>query len=64
MALMTHTLSYNCVSVKLHNLWKCSKRFELPEEVAAVVAFIASTESAVIHGAAVRADGGVIRSIF
>jgi NAD(P)-dependent dehydrogenase (short-subunit alcohol dehydrogenase family) len=39
------------------------KRFETPEEVAAVVAFIASTQSATINGAAVRADGGVVRSI-
>jgi NAD(P)-dependent dehydrogenase (short-subunit alcohol dehydrogenase family) len=39
------------------------KRFETPEEVAAVVAFIASTQSVTINGAAVRADGGVVRSI-
>ena len=39
------------------------KRFETPEEVAAVVAFVASTQSATINGAAVRADGGVVRSI-
>jgi NAD(P)-dependent dehydrogenase (short-subunit alcohol dehydrogenase family) len=39
------------------------KRFETPEEVAAVVAFVASTQSGTINGAAVRADGGVIRSI-
>jgi NAD(P)-dependent dehydrogenase (short-subunit alcohol dehydrogenase family) len=39
------------------------KRFETPEEVAAVVAFVASTQSAVINGAAVRAEGGVIQSI-
>jgi NAD(P)-dependent dehydrogenase (short-subunit alcohol dehydrogenase family) len=39
------------------------KRFETPEEVAAVVAFVASTLSATINGAAVRADGGVVRSI-
>jgi NAD(P)-dependent dehydrogenase (short-subunit alcohol dehydrogenase family) len=40
------------------------KRFETTEEVAAVVAFIASAQSAAINGAAVRAEGGVIRSIF
>jgi NAD(P)-dependent dehydrogenase (short-subunit alcohol dehydrogenase family) len=40
------------------------KRFETPEEVAAVVAFVASAQSATINGAAVRADGGVVRSIF
>jgi NAD(P)-dependent dehydrogenase (short-subunit alcohol dehydrogenase family) len=39
------------------------KRFETPEEVAAVVAFLASTQSITINGAAVRADGGVVRSI-
>jgi NAD(P)-dependent dehydrogenase (short-subunit alcohol dehydrogenase family) len=40
------------------------KRFETPEEVAAVVAFVASTQSAVINGSAVRAEGGVVLSIF
>jgi len=39
------------------------KRFETSEEIAAIVAFVASTQSAGINGAAVRADGGVIRSI-
>jgi len=39
------------------------KRFETPEEVAAVVAFLAGTQSAVINGAAVRAEGGLISSI-
>jgi NAD(P)-dependent dehydrogenase (short-subunit alcohol dehydrogenase family) len=40
------------------------KRFETPEEVAAVVAFVASTQAASINGSAVRAEGGVVRSIF
>jgi NAD(P)-dependent dehydrogenase (short-subunit alcohol dehydrogenase family) len=40
------------------------KRFETPEEVAAVVAFVAGAQSVAINGAAVRADGGVVRSIF
>ena len=40
------------------------KRFETPEEIAAVVAFVASTQSVTINGAAVRAEGGVVRSIF
>jgi hypothetical protein len=31
--------------------------------VAAIVAFVASTQSVGINGAAVRADGGVLRSI-
>ena len=39
------------------------KRFETPEEIAAVVTFVASTQSAAISGASVRAEGGVIRSI-
>ncbi len=39
------------------------KRFETTEEVAAVVAFVASAQAATINGAAVRAEGGVIRSI-
>jgi len=39
------------------------KRFETTEEIAAVVAFVASMQSAGISGAAVNADGGVIRSI-
>ena len=40
------------------------KRFETPEEVAAVVAFIASTQATAINGSAVRAEGGVVLSIF
>jgi NAD(P)-dependent dehydrogenase (short-subunit alcohol dehydrogenase family) len=40
------------------------KRFETPEEVAAVVAFVAGTQGVAINGAAVRAEGGVVRSIF
>ena len=39
------------------------KRFETPEETAAMVAFLASPLSSGTNGAAVRADGGVIRSI-
>jgi len=39
------------------------KRFETPEEVAAVVAFVASVQGAIINGAALRAEGGIIRSI-
>jgi len=35
-----------------------------PEEIAAVVAFVASTQSAAINGAAAPAEGGVVRSIF
>jgi NAD(P)-dependent dehydrogenase (short-subunit alcohol dehydrogenase family) len=39
------------------------KRFETTEEVAAVVAFVSSAQAASINGAAVRAEGGVVRSI-
>jgi NAD(P)-dependent dehydrogenase (short-subunit alcohol dehydrogenase family) len=39
------------------------KRFETTEEVAAVVAFVASTQATSINGSAVRAEGGVVRSI-
>lgn len=40
------------------------KRFETPEEVAAVVAFVVSAQAATINGAAIRAEGGVVQSIF
>lgn len=40
------------------------KRFETPEEVAAVVVFVASAQAIAVNGAAVRAEGGVVRSIF
>ena len=39
------------------------KRFARPEEVAAMVAFLCSPVSSATNGAAVRADGGVVRSI-
>jgi NAD(P)-dependent dehydrogenase (short-subunit alcohol dehydrogenase family) len=39
------------------------KRFATPEEVAALVVFVCSPVSAATNGAALRADGGVIRSI-
>jgi NAD(P)-dependent dehydrogenase (short-subunit alcohol dehydrogenase family) len=39
------------------------KRFESPEEIAAIIAFVVSPRASAINGAAVRADGGVIRSI-
>lgn len=40
------------------------KRFESPEEIATIVAFVASTQATLINGAAVHADGGVVQSIF
>ena len=39
------------------------KRFETPEEVAVVVALVASTHSVAINGAPVRAEAGVVQSI-
>lgn len=39
------------------------KRFETTEEIASVVAFVVSPLAAAINGAAVRADGGVVRAI-
>jgi NAD(P)-dependent dehydrogenase (short-subunit alcohol dehydrogenase family) len=38
------------------------KRFLKPEEVAAVVAFVCSPEASAITGAAVRAEGGVVKA--
>ena len=40
------------------------KRFETIEEIGAVVAFVASTQALTINGSAVRAEGGVVKSIF
>src|SRR4051794_18009240 len=39
------------------------RRFETTDEVAAMVAFIASPMSSATNGAAIRADGGLLRSI-
>ncbi len=38
------------------------RRFETPEEVAAIVAFVASAQGSIINGAAIRAEGGVVRA--
>lgn len=39
------------------------KRFIPPAEVAALVAFVASLLASATNGAALRVDGGVVRSI-
>ena len=39
------------------------KRFVQPEEVAAVVVFACSPEASAINGAALRADGGVVKAV-
>jgi len=38
------------------------QRFQTPEEIAQVVAFVASPRAAAINGAAVRAEGGVVQA--
>jgi NAD(P)-dependent dehydrogenase (short-subunit alcohol dehydrogenase family) len=40
------------------------RRFATPEEVAALVAFVASPLSSATNGAALRVEGGLVRSIF
>lgn len=39
------------------------KRFEKPEEIADVVAFVVSREAAIITGSPIRAEGGIVMSI-
>lgn len=39
------------------------QRFIAPEEIAGVAAYLCSTAAAVINGAAIRADGGVLNSL-
>jgi NAD(P)-dependent dehydrogenase (short-subunit alcohol dehydrogenase family) len=39
------------------------RRFETPEEVASMVVFVCSPRASATNGAALRADGGVVRSI-
>ena len=39
------------------------QRFEAPEEIAALVAFVASPRASGVNGAALRVDGGVVRAI-
>ena len=39
------------------------KRFETPDEIAALTAFIASPRASGVNGAALRVDGGVVRAV-
>ncbi|MBV8652858.1 MAG: SDR family oxidoreductase, partial [Alphaproteobacteria bacterium] len=39
------------------------QRFERPEEIAAMVAYVCSVQASGTNGAALRVDGGVVRSI-
>ena len=39
------------------------KRFETPEEVAAVVTFLCGQAASAINGAAVRAEGGLLKGM-
>jgi NAD(P)-dependent dehydrogenase (short-subunit alcohol dehydrogenase family) len=39
------------------------KRFEAPEEVAAMVAYVCSPRASATNGAALRVDGGMVRSV-
>jgi NAD(P)-dependent dehydrogenase (short-subunit alcohol dehydrogenase family) len=38
------------------------RRFETPEEIAALVTFVCSPQASGTNGAALRVDGGVVRS--
>jgi NAD(P)-dependent dehydrogenase (short-subunit alcohol dehydrogenase family) len=39
------------------------RRFATPDEVAAMIAYVCSTQASATTGAALRVDGGVVRSI-
>jgi NAD(P)-dependent dehydrogenase (short-subunit alcohol dehydrogenase family) len=39
------------------------KRFETPDEIAALTAFVVSPRASAINGAALRVDGGVVRAV-
>jgi NAD(P)-dependent dehydrogenase (short-subunit alcohol dehydrogenase family) len=39
------------------------RRFATPDEVAAMIAYVCSTQASATTGAALRVDGGVVRAI-
>jgi NAD(P)-dependent dehydrogenase (short-subunit alcohol dehydrogenase family) len=39
------------------------KRFLKPEEVASVVVYVCSPEASAVNGAAIRAEGGVVKAV-
>jgi NAD(P)-dependent dehydrogenase (short-subunit alcohol dehydrogenase family) len=39
------------------------RRFAEPDEVAAMVAYVCSSQASATNGAALRVDGGVVRSV-
>jgi NAD(P)-dependent dehydrogenase (short-subunit alcohol dehydrogenase family) len=49
--------------VATHRPTSLLKRFETPEEIANMVVYVASKQAAGTNGAALRVDGGVVRSI-
>jgi len=49
--------------VKMHRPTSLIQRFASPEEVANMVVYVASKEASATNGAALRVDGGVIRSM-
>jgi NAD(P)-dependent dehydrogenase (short-subunit alcohol dehydrogenase family) len=49
--------------VAMHRPTSLLQRFETPEEIANMVVYIASKQASGTNGAALRVDGGVVRSI-
>jgi NAD(P)-dependent dehydrogenase (short-subunit alcohol dehydrogenase family) len=59
----TDTATVECEFFRTMRSTSLLKRFAKPEEVAALVAFVCSPLSSATNGAALRVDGGVVRSI-